>query len=111
MELVVVLIAVAVLGAGALAAAGRFGQMQTSPIRDTYRPPVPEGELHAEDLEGIRFGVRPMGYDMTQVDQLMARIARELDVRDGDRHRPDPAGPPPAPAARDEEDLSVWAKE
>lgn len=76
------LIAVAVLGLAALVAVGRFGQMQAEPVRDTYRPPVPEGELRADDLQGIRFGITPLGYDMAQVDEVMARMARELDARE-----------------------------
>jgi DivIVA domain-containing protein len=111
MELVVVLIAVAVLGLAALAAAGRFGQMQSSPVRDTYQPPVPEGELRAADIEGVRFGITPMGYDMAQVDELMARVARELDTRDDEqRQLPLTEQSPKRAPEGDGEDLSVWAK-
>ena len=90
MEIVIVVIAVAVLGLAALVAAGWFGQMQAEPVRDTYQPPVPEGELSAADLEQVRFGVTPLGYDMSQVDELVARVARELDVRE-DAEKPAPA--------------------
>lgn len=85
MELVVVLMAVGILGLAALVAVDRFGAMQAEPVRDTYQPPVPAGEMAADDLVDVRFGLAPMGYDMGQVDELMARMARELDERDAQR--------------------------
>lgn len=96
MQLVIVLLAVAVLGLAALVAVGRLGEMQADPVRDTYQPPVPEGELQGSDLEGIRFGVAPMGYEMEQVDELMARMARELDARNRVTPPAGPEKPPPA---------------
>ena len=84
MELVIVLIAVAVIGLAALVAAGRFGEQQPEPVRDIYQPPLPDEErLRSDDLENIRFGVTPMGYDMAEVDRWMARLARELALWEG----------------------------
>lgn len=83
MELVIVIVAVVVLGLAAMVAAGKFGEMKAEPVRDVYEPPIPaDGELRADDLEGVRFGVQARGYDMAEVDDLMARMARELDERD-----------------------------
>lgn len=104
MEIVIAAIAVAVLGLGALVAAGRFGGMP-DPVRDTYQPPLPEHGVAGADLDGVRFGVTPLGYDMAEVDQLMARMARELDERDAERQ------PPAARRAADPDDLSAWARE
>lgn len=83
MQLVIVFVAVAVIGVAALVAAGWFGQQQTEPVRDVYQPPLDGERLRGEDLEHVRFGLTPMGYDMAQVDEWMARMARELDRRDG----------------------------
>lgn len=114
MEIVIVVIAVAILGLAALVAAGRFGQMQTEPVRDTFQPPVPEGALRASDLERMRFGISPLGYDRSQVDDLVARMALQLNTR---HHEKDPAMPPPretgtpqSPVDSDE-DVSGWAKD
>lgn len=78
MEIVIAFIAVAVLGLAALVAVGRFGAMQAEPVRDVYQPPADDGSITAADLAGIRFGIAPLGYDQGQVDQFMARIARQL---------------------------------
>lgn len=109
MEIVIVLIAVAVLGLAAFVAAGRFGQMQPDPVRDVFQPPMPEGRLRAADIEAIRFGISPLGYDTAQVDELMARMARELDARD-DEQPPQPELSNP-PGDGNEDDLSAWARE
>lgn len=83
MEMVIVIVAVVVLGLAAMVAAGKLGEMKAEPVRDVYEPPLPaDGELHGDDLEGVRFGVQARGYDMAEVDDLMARMARELDERD-----------------------------
>ncbi|MDO5499534.1 MAG: DivIVA domain-containing protein [Propionibacteriaceae bacterium] len=82
MQLVIVLIAVAALGLGALIAAGRFGQQQTEPVRDTYEPATDDERLSSDDLEQARFALAPLGYDMAQVDEWIARAAREIDRRD-----------------------------
>lgn len=107
MEIVIVVIAVAMLGLAALVAAGRFGEMQAEPVRDTYQQPVPEGALSAADLEGIRFGIAPLGYDMSQVDELVARMARELDARDDAKA----AASPPAPEGRSADDVASTVAE
>lgn len=82
MDAVVVLVTVGLLGLAALVGAGWFGQMQAEPIRDGYQPPLSPERVTADDLVDIRFATGPLGYDMAQVDELMARIARELSVRE-----------------------------
>jgi DivIVA domain-containing protein len=78
MQWVLWMIAVAVLGLAAVAAAGRLGSMPDT-VSDTPRPHVPTGELTGDDLRGLRFAVVPRGYSMDQVDELLDRLARQLD--------------------------------
>lgn len=46
-----------------------------------------DGPLTAEDLRGVRFTTAMRGYRASEVDALIARLARELEDR--------PADPPP----------------
>ncbi|NNG18407.1 DivIVA domain-containing protein [Naumannella sp. ID2617S] len=83
MELVIVVIAVAVLGLASMVAVGKFGEMQANAVQDRYEPPLPAaGPIQGKDLAGVQFATSARGYDMAEVDQLMARMARELDERD-----------------------------
>lgn len=81
MEIVIVVIAIAVLGIAAAVAAGKFGEMAEAET-DVYAPPLNAERLTGDDLEGVRFGVQARGYHMGEVDEVMARMARELDERD-----------------------------
>ncbi|GAB3698675.1 DivIVA domain-containing protein [Mariniluteicoccus flavus] len=82
MEIMIVVVAVLVLGAAAVASAGALGQMKSEPVRDTYAPALPaDRAIAADDLRDVRFGVATRGYDMEEVDAVMARMARELDGR------------------------------
>lgn len=72
------MIAVAVLGLAAVAASGRLGGMPAT-VTDTPVPHVPQGRLTADDLRQARFAVVPRGYSMVQVDELLDRLARQLD--------------------------------
>lgn len=82
MEWFVAVIAVVALGVAAMVAAGRMGQMADAPVRDTFRPDLPEAPLSAEDLRGVRLGVTLRGYAMDQVDDLIERLAGEIADRD-----------------------------
>lgn len=104
MQWVLWMIAVAVLGLAAVAASGRLGELPGT-VTDTPRPHVPTGVLSGDDLRGLRFAVVPRGYSMDQVDELLDRLARQLDKA----ARPAPAAWPvtesdPAPTA------SPWAE-
>ena len=81
MEWVLWMIAVAILGLAAVASTGRLGEFPAT-VTDTPRPHVPGGELSGDDLRGLRFGVVTRGYSMQQVDELLDRLARQLDARD-----------------------------
>lgn len=79
MEILIVVVAIVVLAAGAVASAGAFGGMPAEPVRDTYAPALPDGRpVRGDDLDGVRFGVSARGYDMEQVDALMTRMAQQL---------------------------------
>ena len=88
MQWVLWMIAVAVLGLAAVAASGRLGELPGT-VTDTPRPHVPTGVLSGDDLRGVRFAVVPRGYSMDQVDELLDRLARQLD---GAAESPDDAG-------------------
>ena len=81
-EWFVVVLVVAVIGIAAVAAAGRLGQMNSEPIRDVYRQDLPDRPLVVPDIEAVRFAVTFRGYAMSQVDDLLARLGREIEVRD-----------------------------
>ena len=78
MQWVLWMIAVAILGLAAVAASGRLGELPAT-VTDTPRPHVPHGLLNGDDLRGLRFAVVPRGYSMEQVDELLDRLARQLD--------------------------------
>lgn len=73
-----VAVVVLILGATAVVASGRWGQM---PALDDERlvDDLPTGPLGAEDLREVRFAVVPRGYSMAEVDRLLARVADQLD--------------------------------
>jgi DivIVA domain-containing protein len=82
MEWFVAVLAVVLLGAAAIAAAGGMGEMSRDPVRDVYRQDLPDRPLTAEDLDGLRFGVTLRGYSMAQVDEILDRLGAEIAQRD-----------------------------
>lgn len=80
MEWLLWMIAVAILGLAAVAGSGRLGELPGT-VTDTPRPHVPTGVLTGEDLRSLRFAVVTRGYSMDQVDELLDRLARQLDDR------------------------------
>ncbi|WP_114558400.1 DivIVA domain-containing protein [Desertihabitans aurantiacus] len=82
MEWVLLVVAVGVLAVGAVAAAGRFGGMAEEPVRDTFTPALPDRHWSGADLDALRFSTALRGYRMDQVDEVVDRLARELDRRD-----------------------------
>lgn len=69
---------IVVMAAAAVVAGGRWGAMP--PLVDD-RPPghIPAGVLSGDDLRDTRFAIVPRGYAMSQVDELLARLADQLD--------------------------------
>ena len=80
-DLVFLLLVLALIGAVAVVAAGR-GDPLDEPVHD--RPPLglPEGPLHADDLDALQFSVGLRGYRMDQVDAVLDRVQSELAARD-----------------------------
>jgi len=54
------------------------------PTSSLSHEPLPEGELHDEDLDELRFDVTVRGYRMSQVDGVVDRLRRAL--REKDEH-------------------------
>ena len=54
------------------------------PTSSLSHEPLPEGDLHDEDLAELRFDVTARGYRMSQVDGVVDRLRREL--REKDEH-------------------------
>lgn len=81
-------IAVAVLGLAAVAASGRLGELPAT-VTSTPTPHLPEGVINGDDLRSARFSVVTRGYSMQQVDDLLDRLAHQLDEpREGARQLP-----------------------
>lgn len=70
-------VVVVVLGLAAVAGSGRFGAMPP-PVRDTPAPQLPTGDLGPDDLRRAQFAVTVRGYSMSQVDDLLDRLANQL---------------------------------
>ena len=82
MEWFIAVLAIMLLGAAAIAAAGRMGEMSRDPVRDVYRQDLPDRPLTPGDLDGLRFGVTLRGYSMAQVDEILDRLGAEIAQRD-----------------------------
>ena len=82
MEWFIAAVAVVALGVAAIVAAGGGGSMAREPVRDTYAMTVSEDPLDGEAVRSLRFGVALRGYAMDQVDDVLDRLAAELDARD-----------------------------
>ncbi|MGC4154669.1 MAG: DivIVA domain-containing protein [Propionicimonas sp.] len=78
MEWFLWMLGVAILGVAAVASSGRLGELPP-PVTSTPAPHVPDGDLTGDDLRAARFSVVPRGYSMAQVDDLLDRLARQLD--------------------------------
>jgi DivIVA domain-containing protein len=82
MEWFIAAVAVVALGVAAVVAAGGGGSMPKEPVRDTYAMTLPEEPLDGDGLRRLRFGIALRGYAMDQVDDVLDRLAAELDARD-----------------------------
>ena len=52
------------------------------PTSSLSHEPLPEGDLHDEDLAELTFDVTARGYRMSQVDGVVDRLRRELREKD-----------------------------
>lgn len=74
-------VVILVLGASAVIASGRWGEMPEV-VDDRPVPALPAGELGPDDLRQARFAVVTRGYSPVQVDALIARLAAQLEAGD-----------------------------
>ena len=77
-------VAIVVLGLTAVVASGRWGQMpELVDDRPLPRLASVTGVLAGDDLRGARFSVVVRGYSPAQVDELLDRLADQLDRAEG----------------------------
>ncbi len=84
------------MGGVAVVASGRGGSMAPA-YHD--RPDLdlpPHRPLAARDLRTVRFPLAVRGYRMSDVDELLARLATELEDRDAGPGAPSSGDPDPA---------------
>jgi DivIVA domain-containing protein len=80
-NIVFLIAAVGVVIAIALLAVGRLGEL---PAASHDRAPLdlPDGELDAADVDGVKFALGLRGYRMDEVDVVLDRVADDLAERD-----------------------------
>jgi DivIVA domain-containing protein len=61
-----------------VAGSGKLGAMPPQ-VEDRPGPDLPLGKLRGEDLRQVRFAATMRGYDMAQVDEVLDRMAEQLD--------------------------------
>ena len=80
--LLFLLAAILVIAVGTMLAVGRLGEL---PEVEPDRAPLalPDGRpMVREDVDGVRFAVGMRGYRMDEVDDVLDRLAAEVDQRD-----------------------------
>ncbi len=87
MGLLFLIVGVAVIGGAALLIAGRWRDGLPEVPADGERPAslgtqVAVGEMTIDDIDDVRFEQAPRGYRMDEVDQLVDRLAQEIEARD-----------------------------
>lgn len=84
-----VLVAMAVVVITAAAVAGRFTpDPMATPVTSTPHHGLPDGTVHAEDVDAVRFDTALRGYRMDQVDEVIDRLQQRIvqledDTREG----------------------------
>ena len=82
------ILVVLALGGVAMVAAGR-GTPMAPAYDDRPDATVPgDRELRADDLRKLRFSLALRGYRMSEVDALLDRLAREMEVRAAEQSSP-----------------------
>ncbi len=77
-ELLLVLV---VVGTAAAAALGRGDRMAAAPIDRNFLG-LPDERISPDDVAGVRFSLTVRGYRMSEVDEVLDRLAWELSQRD-----------------------------
>ncbi len=81
------LLAIGVLGLVVAVALGRIGGGLEAPTSSLPPTHLPDGGLTPADLDVVRFAPALRGYRMDQVDEIIDRVAGELDRRDAEIER------------------------
>ena len=82
MTLVFLLAAILVIAVGAMLAVGRLGELpDVEPDRAPLALPD-DRPMVRQDVDGVRFAVGMRGYRMDEVDDVLDRLATEVDQRD-----------------------------
>ena len=82
MTLPFMIAAIAVVAVVALIAVGRLGELpEAEPDRTPLALPV-DRPMDRADVDGVRFAVGMRGYRMDEVDDVLDRLAAEVDRRD-----------------------------
>ncbi len=80
--LVFILAAILVIAVGAMLAVGRLGELpDVEPDRAPLALPD-DRPMGRQDVDGVRFAVGMRGYRMDEVDDVLDRLATEVDQRD-----------------------------
>lgn len=82
MTLLLTLFVLAVVVAVAAVATGRIAGGLDDPVSSLPARPLPEGEVGATELAQVRFSPALRGYRMSEVDDVLDRVAAELARRD-----------------------------
>ncbi len=76
------LLLLAVVGAIAVVAAGYGGSLAPAVPDRSPRGRLPAGTVDRAAIDGLRFSVGLRGYRMDEVDDVLDRLATELEARD-----------------------------
>lgn len=83
-DLILLLVAVALVGVVAAVAVGRVRGGLGEPVRSRADNALPAGRLEPADLGRARFSVGLRGYRMDEVDAALDRVQAELAQRDAE---------------------------
>lgn len=87
------ILVVLAMGGVAMVASGRGGSMPPA-HHDRPDPGLPaDRPVGPEDLRRVRFPLALRGYRMSDVDELLARLAREMEEETEERRGRDAGGP------------------
>jgi DivIVA domain-containing protein len=81
-DLILLLVALAVVGVTAAVAVGRVRGGLDEPVRSRPDSALPAGRLVADDVARARFSVGLRGYRMDEVDAALDRVQHALRERD-----------------------------
>lgn len=82
MSLLLLLLLLAVVAGIAVVAAGFGGSLGPAPPDRSPRGRLPAGTVDRTAIDSLRFTVGLRGYRMDEVDDVLDRLATELDARD-----------------------------